>query len=269
MRSELSGLRTHLLTQMADLVPALAAYEQEGDLPDYLGFSRAMLSDELVKLMVSRNTANFDVLFLALFQAALHVIDRNVAQARGLSQIAYLNVAFDTALDLLDLSGLAFLFSELREPDFFTIVKAQWDKYLANHTDPTGAIRFFYQAQESRLRLPIFSASAMERQKWDRTFAEELVAAGFRADAYSYPRQAEEQARSRHRSRVIQSIHVHHSSMFREPFEYFTAFYFAARCEASTLQLPRGAEECLDAVKRERERREDMPSGEQELGCNA
>lgn len=253
---EVQGLRTALLKRSAREVAALAVVSRDNELPDYLGHTRAVLSQELVPLMSEKDDTDFDVLFGAVFDATLEVASSHVAGSSDPRQTHSIAVALDTSLDLLELSGLALLFSELHGTDFFNIVKARWESYLDNHSSATQAIELFYLAMESRLQLPFGSPGAMARQEWQRSFAQAMANAGFSTDAYSTPWEQEEEARSKHKSYVIQSIHLHLGMMFTDPSTYFAALYLTQRPEASGLKMPEDIRQCISRLEDEKERRQ-------------
>ena len=58
----------------------------------------------------------------------------------------------------------------------------------------------------------------------------------------------------RHPSPVIRSIHVHYGHLFEHPSEYFGAIYLASLAREEGITIPRGVQECADAIERERKR---------------
>ena len=73
-------------------MPALPARGKPGDLPDYLGFARAVIGDELCGMMASKEISGFDVMFAAYFQASLIVHDAQVAEHSAATDIRHLRI---------------------------------------------------------------------------------------------------------------------------------------------------------------------------------
>lgn len=255
LEGKLESNRMELLGQLADLLPGLCLAQNREDLPDYVGYARAMLNRELVRMMVDKKNEGFAQLFSGAFFAGLSVVDRHLAMFRDGSDVSHMNVALDTALDILGLSGVAFLFSELHGTDFWQTAKSKWDEYLNTHRDTTNTIRLLYAAVEIRLRLPIYSPSAMERQKWHRGFVQEMARTGVKVDRYEDPYDTREVSGTEHSSDIIRSLHPHMGTMFADPCDYFVAFYLSKRPEASGLTIPQRSKTCLDGLEREIQRR--------------
>lgn len=255
VEAKLESNRMELLGQLADLLPGLCLGQNREDLPDYVGYARAMLNRELVRMMVNKKNEGFEQLFPGALLAGLSVVDRHLAMFRDGSDVAHMNVALDTALDILGLSGVAFLFSELHGTDFWQTVKGKWEVYLNTHRDATNTIRLLYAAVEMRLTLPIYSPSAMERQKWHRAFVQEMARAGVRVDRYEDPYDTRQASGTEHSSDIIRSLHPHMGTMFADPCDYFVAFYLSKRPEASGLTIPQRSKTCLDDLERETQRR--------------
>ena len=209
----------------------------------------------MVSLMSAQDSSNFETFFKATFIASLHVIDTYAQESRAPERSHLYKAALGTALELLDVSGLTLLFSELHGTAFFQVAEDTWNVYLDRHGKPAQIIGLFYLAMDSRLGLPLFTPSAMSRLKWNRAFVDAMAKAGFDTEGHRGPWQGEEEARARHKSCVIRCIYPHMWHMHEHPCAYFAALYLAKRTEASNLELPRDAKECLAQLEREKQRR--------------
>ena len=256
LEQKLQGVESELLGNIANIAHKLVSDTDVGEAPDYAGIFRAYLGDALVSRMEKKNTNQFEVLFTSVFNTSLLVAGQHIGKKDEHFLRPHLKIAFDTTLDLLDLSGLALLFSELHGSSFYKVVKKQWDAYFDAHPNGKLAIGFFYGSINMALQLPIFSPSGTERFNWERSFILAMANAGFDIEGRVSRWEREEKARTEHTSRIIQSIHPHMGMVFRRPYDYFTAFYLSERPEAKGVELPNGALECKQNVDRENERRD-------------
>jgi len=256
LEQKLQSVESELLGNTANIAQKLVSGTNAGEAPDYAGIFRAYLSDALVSKMERQDVNQFEVLFTSVFNTSLLVAGQHIGKKDEHFLRPHLKIAFDTTLDLLDLSGLALLFSELHGSSFYEIVKKQWDAYFDTHPNGKWAIGFFYSSINMALQLPALSPSGTERFNWERSFILAMADAGFDIEGRMYHREGEEKARTEHTSRIIQSIHPHMGMVFRRPYDYFTAFYLSERPEAKGVELPNGALECKQNVDRENERRD-------------
>jgi len=255
LRKKLQCTEAELLSKGADIAPELISRVDDGELPDYGGIFRAYVSDTLVSKMQTQNMAEFESLFASFLATSLGIAERHITEKDNHFLKPHMKIALDTATDLLDLSGLALLFSELHGTDFFKIVKGAWDGYFEKHTNGKGAIEFFYHAISASLQLPAMSPSGTGRWNWERAFVDAMAKAGFNVERTRSHWEDEEIARSKHQSRIIQSIHPNIGMMFTHPYDYFAVFYLLLRPEGRGVELPDSSKRCKENVDRETERR--------------
>jgi len=256
LRKKLDVIEGELLLNVAQIAPSLTVGMDVGETPDYAGTFRAYLGDALVSKMQSQDVTHFESLFTGHFKTTLGVAQRHITRKDDHLLRSHRNVALDTALDLLDLSGLSFLFSELHGSSFYETVKKEWDDYFGAHSDGKLAIEFFYLAISMDLQLPISSPSATGRWRWERAFVAVMARAGFNIERLHSRWEGEEDVRTKHTSPIIQSIYPHMGTMFHRPYEYFVAFYLSERPEAEGVELHYNAKQCKEEVDQESRRRQ-------------
>ena len=206
--------------------------------------------------MQNQDESQFEILFGGLFQTTLRIIDRHLRVKDEHFSKPNFKIAADTILDLLDLSGLTLLFSELHGTSFYEITKAIWDAYFAANPNGALVIQLFYDSIEMTLQLPALSASSTRRFNWERSFVRAMANVGFDIDGRMSSWEGDEPARTEHKSRIIQSIRPHMGMTFNRSYNFFAAFYLSERTEASELKLPDSALVCKEDVDRERKQRE-------------
>jgi len=255
LEKKLRDVEVQLIRNVAQIAPTLANAINVGEIPDYLGLFKTYLGDAIVSKMAVQDSAEFESLFAGVFVATLAVVERHIVREDSHFLKPNRTAALDTALDLVDLSGLAFLFSELHGSSFYHTVTKKWDDYFQTCKDGKLAIEFFYLAINMALQLPIASPSAQGRWNWKRAFIGAMAKAGFNIEGRFSRWEGEEKARKEHKSPVIQSIYPHMGMTFEHPYDYFAAFYLSNRPEAAGIELPAKARQCKASVDQEVRRR--------------
>jgi len=255
LEQKLQRVESELLGNVANVAHKLVSDTDVGEAPDYAGIFRAYLGDALVSKMEMQEISQFESLFTGIFKTTFGVASRHIGAKDEHFSKPHMKIAFDTIIDLLDLSGLALLFSELHGSRFFEIVAKEWDAYFDVCPNGKFAIQFFYGSIDMVLQLPALSPSGTGRFNWERSFIRAMANAGFDVEGWMSLWEGEEKARTEHTSRIIQSIRPHMGMTFRRPYDYFAAFYLSKRPEAEGIELPNGVLECKEAVDREERQR--------------
>jgi hypothetical protein len=250
--TEIEAARGKIIQMLAKIVPDLCALPSGGTLPDLLGHVRAWLAEELIAMMEQKQEEGFLELFVAYFNASIAVYRHFVEFAQQPGMQDYVRVAIDTMVDVMDVSGMAFLFSELDGTRFEKLVAAVWDLHFKNAADKPGLVRALYGSIDSKLSLPIFSPSAVQRQEWGQRLAAVMADRGVDVDRHfggpwgHRPKP--------HPSAVIESVIVSYGYPMDDPHEYFAALYIARREDAKGIDLPRSVSNCIQSINNARER---------------
>ena len=257
----IAKLRRETVHLMARLVPDLAVLPLDDRMPDFLGNTRAVLAEELVDLMDSKEEETFLEVFTAFFRSTLAIHERIREDACKPGKRDLLRVAEEMILDVLSLSGLAYLYEELDGTGYGRIVRNVWDNFLTQSQNPQAFVQWCYFVIDDKLRLPIFSSSAMMRQQWEQRFVASMVQRGVPVERDYFEERMTGQRHEPHRSAVIDSIHVHLGHMFRSLHGVFGALYLAETSWTEGLEIPRDVTEWIEAIRRTQERRQnDQPS---------
>lgn len=261
LEQKLQHIESDLLGKIANAADKLTFNIDINEAPDYAGIFRAYLGDSIVSKMEKQDVGQFEALFASIFKTTFEIASRHIETKDEHFSKPHIRIAFDTILDLLDLSGLALLFSKLHGSDFYEIVKKKWDHYFDSRPNGKQSIKFFYDCINMQLQLPISSPSRIERFNWERSFIRALANAGFDIEGRMSHWEGEEKARTEHKSRIIQSIRPHMGMIFRHPYDYFAAVYLSERPEAAGIEIPNTVLDCKNSIERENQRREgDMGS---------
>jgi len=256
LEQKLQIVELELMGNVANIAHKLTSDTDVGEAPDYAGIFRAYLGDVLVSRMEKQDLNEFENLFKGIFKTTFEIASRHIRAKDEHFSKPHMKIAFDTIIDLLDLSGLALLFSELQGSGFYEIVKKEWDAYFDVNPDGKMAIQFFYGSIDMVLQLLALSPSGTGRFHWERSFMRAMANAGFNIEGQMYHRESEEKARTEHTSRIIQSIRPHMGMIFCHPYNYFATFYLSERPEAAGIDLPNSVSDCKENVDREKKQRE-------------
>ena len=251
--AEIEAARVKIVHLLANIVPDLSTVPSGGTLPDFLGQVRAWLAEELIAMMELKQEEGFEELFLSYFESSLTINWQFIQFSRQPGKQDYIRVAMDVMLDVMEISGLAFLFSELDGTKFNKIVATAWDQYFERATDKLTLVRGLYAVIESKLTLPVFSSSAMQRQVWGQSMAMAMVDRGIDVDRHFGPSWMHKRMKP-HPSAVIESVLVSLGHLMNDPHEYFGALYIAAREDAKGIKLPMRIENCIKSIERAQKR---------------
>jgi cytochrome c oxidase subunit IV len=247
--------RAQIVRLLARIVPDLCEVPAGTTLPDLLGQTRAWLAEELVSMMERKENDGFGDLFIAYFEASNAVSRHFLEIAQQPGKQDHIRVAMDAMVDLMDVSGLALLFSQLDGTLFGEIVVGGWDVFFERATDRPVVVRAWYEALSSKLTLPSFSSGAMRRHHWNRRLAQALIDRGIDVDRHFGP--WDRRRIQPHPSPVIDSIIVSYGHPMEQPHDYFGALYLAKLEDAQGIEMPSAIQNCLDAIERARARQEE------------
>jgi len=120
--SALEDSRIMIMKLLIKIVPDLCSSASDDSLPDLLGQTRAWIAEELFLMMERKEETSFPELFVAFFNSSLAVQRQFTEIAKQPEKLDYIRVAMDITIDIMDISGLAFLFTELDVTRFGQIV---------------------------------------------------------------------------------------------------------------------------------------------------
>jgi len=255
--AKVQAFQSEIVQLLARIVPDLCESPVGTTLPDLLGQTRAWLAEELVSMMERKEEDGFGDLFIAYLNASNAVRRHFVEIAQQPGKQDYIRVAMDAMLDLMDVSGLALLFSELDGTRFGEVVVNTWDAFFQPATDKPAMVKAWYASLSSKLTLPIFSSSAMQRQHWNRRLAQALVDRGIDVDRHFGPSWARQRTQP-HPSPIVDSIIVSYGHPMEHAHDYFGALYLAKREDARGIELPSAIRNCLDAIERAKARQREF-----------
>lgn len=246
--AKVSEHRRATVTLLADAVPGLVALAEDETVPDLVGQTRIWLSMEMLAMLEQKDKASIAVfakLFIAYFNATTSIARALFRAASEPERSTLARAGMDALIDLMDFSGVVYLFSELDGTPFTNVVAATWNDHLASVPDKAPVLRLWLTAIESKLSLPILSSGAAQRFAWVRRFVNALKDRGVEMDRYF----SGAKRKVAHRSSVINSLHVHLGHLAHEPHEYFAAVFIAEHAAGAGVDLPPRVEACRRALK--------------------
>gem|GEM_PF-3391093 len=253
-RTRLTEARDSVHVLLGSVVNHLSPSDAGEALPDITGDIRAKIGEHIVTSLAGPDPldlGSFTKLYLAYHQATFAVVLKLLLTTLPQGEAV---LATDALRDLLELSGVALLYSELDQTDYGQIVKNTWDADIAKLSDKTAFIKLLYDTIDSRLSGPIFGAGPMQRQHWIQLFVGSLAERGVDVLAYETFHFGGK-THTTHSSDAIESIRTSHQLMFTEPSDYFAALYLTGIEPAEDLNPPATVQECIDSMRRAAERR--------------
>lgn len=239
------SLRSQLIHIWAEVVPGLCSSNSGGeDLPDVLGMARAYIGDEIVRALDEKDKESFSKLFLAYFLASETIKAELLRHIEPRNSRHRISVVMDLQLDLMTLSGLAIIYSDIDKSGCWDSAHALWDKLIQSSPDQSAFVKAQFHCIDNPTLVPMFSPSSMQRLKWESTLREGLVRRGIDSEEV-FGFSPRESRRSRTIPPLIDSMGFHLGHPYQEPFEVFGALYLAKQEVAKGLDLPHKIESLL------------------------
>lgn len=239
-------VRERLLTYLAQATINLALLPKTDKLPDYFGHAYAYVSDECYRTLAEDDEAQFSKLFPIFFHAGL--IARDQLMSAPLTPDPTTNFGFSVQpiIDVVDISGFAYLYSELDGKDFREVVNKVWDSYLDTMPDKEAAARFIcLNVTHKESLFGVFPRDQM-RGAWEQDFERRLRHLGL-LEMPMYSFDYEEEVKPKHHSKIINEIGIG-MMLHYKPQDVFLAEYFMKRFDPTKLELPNAAKELFRAV---------------------
>ena len=232
----ISKVRERLLTALGQATLDLAYLPKTDKLPDYFGHAYAFISDECYSTLAAGEEAQFSKLFPTFFTAGLTARDQLLSSSQIADPVTKFGFSLQPLLDVVEISGFAYLFSELDSKDFRSKVEYIWDKYFDNVPDKEVAARFIC-SNIARQPWPFMAYPRDHtRAAWEQDFERRLRSLGLMdsmsSRGFMYARKEE----SRHSSKLIRAISGG-MSIYYKPYDVFFVEYFMKRFDPLKLEL--------------------------------
>jgi len=253
-----------LVVAFGRLVPHLPLQNESKHWPDYFGQAYAVLAQESYLALAAGNDAKFKQIFPSFFFACLSAFNRLQGSLKEYEDKTRIIFSTEPIADVLALSGLALLQTELDQKSYWRVTKALWDKHFALHPNPQAfgkaIIAILEYRQSLLLQIP---PREIARTSWSQDLAGRLRSLGLGDDIYLQGRTDNE---TKHRSPIIRTV-SRQGRLFIHPEDVFTVTYLMSRPEMSEIKLSPRAQSFADSLARDRhevvERATAMPAGTQ------
>lgn len=239
-------VRERLLTALARATLDLARLPKTNKLPDYFGHAYAYISDECYRTLAEGDTERFAQLFPIFFHAGM--IARDQLAAIPLTPDPMTNVGYivQPIIDVVDISGFAYLFTELDGKDFRESVNKVWDSYLNAKPDKEAAARFICLNVAHKDSIIVWYPRDHIRNAWESDFEGRLRRLGLlEMPLYNFGEEGEE--KPKHHSRIINEV-SDGMMLHYKAHHVFLSEYFMKRFDPATLDLPNKAKELFQAL---------------------
>lgn len=249
-RERLRALRVKLINELAELTPLLSTTPPTGGLPDSFGFAYTTLCDAIIEALADMDVTTFDLLYPVLVPSALKAHDRVKTELAESSAENALYFATDVVLDVMEISGYAYLWKfGLGEEPFWDSVTRVWDDLLSRHGNPIRLVRLVVLGDDFHRERPVISPRSLIRSEWQERIRQLLEDKGFA------PRRLVS-----HRLPGIIAIDPIASSYIRDwrmrsARDLMLSEYILERPEAEGIHVPRGVDDLRRTASRTSENR--------------
>jgi hypothetical protein len=201
-------VRKRLVAALALIVPDLMRLPKSKHFPDYFGYAYALISHECYVSMVEGDEESFKQLFPIFFASGWEAFDQLKASTQFDDPEIHFSYAAQPVGDLLDISGYAYIFTELDGKNFREQVDKIWHAHFESVKDQMAAAKrlaLIARVQGAPLSYR-FSRDEM-RTAWEQSLERLLRDRGLldrmpSSSRYPYLREDD----SRHPSRLIREL---------------------------------------------------------------
>jgi hypothetical protein len=131
-REAIRKLYIEVLERLARLIPPLALQDRRDDIPDFFGHAVHRTGEACYEALANDDGELFGKLFPTYFVGTLVASERVKAEVTDLFPQQAITWMFEPIVDCLELSGYAYLYSELHaNPSLWGTCTTAWEKYLA------------------------------------------------------------------------------------------------------------------------------------------
>jgi hypothetical protein len=131
------ALRRDLLQRLTSIVSMQGFDHRDPSLPDYLGGAVHWMGESCMEALLANDKQLFSDLFPTYFVGLLFVTNSIQEQTKSWQPTLAITALAEPLIDLMELSGYAYVFSELHgNPKLWEVCKERWDKYLGDASGP-------------------------------------------------------------------------------------------------------------------------------------
>jgi hypothetical protein len=243
-------LRERLLITLAQASVDLASTPKSDKLPDYFGHAYAFISDECYRALATGNEKLFEKLFTIFFHAGCTAHDQLMGSLKVADLQTKIGFAVQPLIDIAEISGFAYLFSELNEKSFRAVVDTVWDRYLTAQADKeTAAANMSLRLSFEPTFMMMFPRDHI-RYAWEQDFNNRLMSRAILQSPFVYVRAGGHKPQPNHPSKIIRII-AGYMAHYYKPRDVFLAEYFMKRFDQAKIEVTKRAGELYNALNKE------------------
>jgi hypothetical protein len=253
IRDRVIALDDRMLRTLAAIAPSLPAAAPTGELPDDFGYACTTLGEGAFQALLTERRDVFADLFPPYLSISLAAHDRVGKELVDRSLDTQLIYSADILLDVLDLSGYAYLDGATLGGNAWSVVKAAWDAYLGSSRDPAAIIRVLALKEEYRSQNFVMSARDLLRNSWQQRYERKMRSQGLMEEKWQSG--WDRDAVTAEPIDPVAHAYVRRSGLSDDARDVFFVAYLLPRSEAKDIPSPRGARKLGESVQRLRDRR--------------
>ena len=247
-------MRRRLIEVFGQLATRLATIPAIADVPDFFGHSYMILAQECADAL-QEDEKLFATLFPNFFDAVWLAHDRVLHDYQNKAHDSFLMVhSLEPLVDLMTISGLALIYSELDGKDFWQHVCKIWDSALETSQDVSTVLKLLNHAGEQTIQ-PRISV----RMNWERQLKEVLREHGLKERIFD-PATRQMTPGIDHPSPLIRDMSSFgFGQLSHQADELFAASYLMKRPEASAIEWNFLFEQMAQRLERSAKRSNQSP----------
>lgn len=246
-------VRRRLIRVLGESMPEVLTIDRhEESWPDFFGYTYRLVAHECVSSLIDGDEELFSVLFPAFFCSCLAAHDRLVQELNSVVDPGKSVYISEPIADLLHLSGIVLIASELDGTHFWEVAQQRWDSYLdavPNRVERMAMLTSTIQYRKSVFMVPPYEGIRLRWQAWlERRFRDQ----GLIADDFGSPTTLRQTSRRPHESPVIRALSGAHLRLWPGPADVFVVVYLRDRPGGDRLHLTSDQEFFSEKLQKEK-----------------
>ncbi|MCY4172042.1 MAG: hypothetical protein OXF08_10680 [Bacteroidetes bacterium] len=242
---QLHGLQSTFIIELTQVTPRIPTTSPNNNLPDHFGFAYTTLCNSMVEALEKMDTDSFDRAYPVLVSSAFKAQQRVMTELKEYPDDHKLYYSIDVFLDMMDISGYAYVWKfGVGEDCFWDIVMDSWKVTFSNYPNPAVFIKWITVGQEYHSQRRLSSQRSQIRWQWKERMQNFLNNKGFALKDYSS-----------HRIPKIIAVNPTVAAYFAawsnySPRDLFLSEYILKSHKAKGIRVPQKIEEFRNNVQR-------------------
>jgi hypothetical protein len=253
MHARLLKMNQTLLISWGKTLPGLSNIPPAKHLPDLFGQAFSLLNDECLNALETGDASLFTQFFKALFVGSHLAFERHQILLQEYEDWAKQKFMIEPFIDVMEVSGYALVYAELKDGNFWEPIKQLWDRFFFDEPEKLEA-RIEWIATIAHIKSDLSGGTPRDliRTEWKQRFGRHMRSRGIEDDRVNIHFGGNSELAKF--SPIVQRVIGFGSMPSCDLYELFLAVYFDEKVpNTPTLNWPYRIQDIQKSLKRSRQ----------------